>query len=815
MKVIIVGGVAGGATAAARLRRLDEKAQIIMVERGEFISFANCGLPYHIGGTIAQRDRLTLETPESFREKWNIEVRVHTEAIGIDRERRIIKLRSSDGSIVEESYDKVLLSPGAAPYPLQIPGADQAPVFSLRNIPDMDRIITFLDQHQPRKATVVGGGFIGLEMVENLVHRGLEVDLVELSNQVMIALDFEMASQVHQHLTDQGVGLFLNQSIEKVESVQPRVSLRLKDGSSHLTDMLILATGVVPETKLAKDAGLTMGKGGIQVNEWLQTSDPDIYAVGDAIEVWNPLLQAQTLTPLAGPANRQARLAADHVVLGDQSAPYEGAIGTSIAKIFDLTVAATGLNERRLKSMNAAYYTSIIHGNSHAGYYPESLPLTIKLLFDSEGKILGAQAVGMDGVDKRMDILATMIKMGHSVQDLTRLELAYAPPYGSAKDPVNIAGYVAHNTLLGHLETVSWKDVSEMDDPNTVFLDVRTAEERKINPFEKERTQAIPIQELRLRLKELDRSKTYITLCQVGLRGYLACRILVQNGLKAKNLDGGLKIYHAATAPLRSESIPKAPAIVPEFSTVTKETQVLKLDACGLQCPGPILETYKKMDGMQSGDVLEVTATDPGFRKDVVKWAEKTGNSIISLESEKGMIRAQIKKGGTEAMDRSSLASATKDHKTIVVFSNDLDRALASFVIANGALAMGKKVTMFFTFWGLNILRNPHAPRQKKNLVEKAFGMMMPKGAKKLKLSKMHFLGMGTSMMKQVMKGKRVAQLEEMIRTAQENGVNMIACQMSMDLMGIRKEELVDGIEIGGVATYLAEAEDSDINLFI
>ena len=546
MKIVIIGGVAGGATAAARLRRLDEHARIIMVERGDYGSFANCGLPYHIGGTIGEKDRLIFETPESFREKLNVEVRIQTEAIAIHTSKKEVILRSSDGSIVIEPYDKLLLAPGARPYPLKILGAERAPVFSLRTIPDMEQIMTYIDTYDPKKATIVGGGFIGLEMVENLVVRGLDVDLVELSDQVLIQMDPEMAGWIHQHLADQGVQLHLSQSIERVGAIHPRMRLLMNDGSNLETDMLVLATGVVPETKLAVGAGLIMGKVGIQVNEFLQTSDPDIYAVGDAIEVWNPLIQAPVLTPLAGPANRQARLAADHMIQGNQNA-YEGGIGTSITKVFELAAASVGLNERRLKSAGRPFLSSITHSNSHAGYYPEALPMIIKLLFDPEGRILGAQIVGMDGVDKRIDVLAAMIKMGHSVSDLCQLELAYAPPFGSAKDPVNIAGYVAQNILQRQMEPFSWREANDMNDPNAFFLDVRTIEEQTINPFEKANTLSIPLHELRGRLHELDRSKTYITVCQIGQRGYLACRILIQNGFSAKNLSGGVKTFQYAT----------------------------------------------------------------------------------------------------------------------------------------------------------------------------------------------------------------------------------------------------------------------------
>ncbi|HOO74766.1 MAG TPA: DsrE/DsrF/DrsH-like family protein, partial [Tepiditoga sp.] len=569
----------------------------------------------------------------------------------------------------------------------------------------------------------------------------------------------------------------------------------------------ILATGVKPETELALKAGIEVGRGGIKVNEYLQTSDKYIYAVGDAVEVYNPLLGADTLIPLASPANRQGRIAATNIIR-DNCDKYEGAFGTSIIKFFDMTAASAGLNEKRLNSMGIKYFKSITHGNSNAGYYPGAMPLTIKLLFSEDGKILGGQVIGFKGVDKRIDVISTSIKAGLRVEDLETLELAYAPPFGSAKDPVNIAGYVANNILKKDVEVINIEDL-KTDDDNYCILDIRTDEEQSLGKIESEYSLHIPLNDLRNRLDEIPKNKVIVTYCQVGLRGYLAYRILKNKGFNVKNLNGGFKLY---TYYNQKISVKENKKESQKIDFKVQDKNVLRLDACGLQCPGPIMETYKKMNNMQNGEVIEIKATDPGFKKDIVKWAEKTGNKVLDVNSENGVITAKLIKG--EPVVKGNTDNQN-DNKTIVVFSNDLDRALASFVIANGAAAMGKKVTMFFTFWGLNILRKENFKVSGKTFVEKMFGNMMPQGPGKLKLSKLNMAGMGTSMMKKVMKQKNIDSLEKMINSALENGITLMACQMSMDMMGIKKEELIDKVEVGGVASYLAETEESNLNLFI
>jgi len=590
--------------------------------------------------------------------------------------------------------------------------------------------------------------------------------------------------------------------------------------------MVLIGIGVRPEVSLAKGAGLEIGeRGGIKVDRSLKTSHPDIYAVGDAIEVVDYINGNPTLIPLAGPANKQGRIAANNIC--GITEEYEGTQGTSILKVFDMAVAATGNNEKLLKRCNVPYEKSFTHSSSHAGYYPEALPLSVKLLFSPDsGKILGAQIVGYDGVDKRIDVIATAIRAGMTVYDLEKLELAYAPPYSSAKDPVNMAGYVASNILKGDSVIIHWHDINKLDREKTVLIDVRTSEEYSLDSIEGAKN--IPVDELRNRISEIPQDREIIIVCQVGLRGYIACRILRQKGYKeVKNLSGGYKTYFPAVQKqdnpdiYQYEKIDKSDLIkASEPSPASEDVDIkvkIKLDACGLQCPGPIIKVFKGINEMETGEVLEISATDPAFGIDLESWCKRTGNQLLRIIKEGTITRAWIKKGSEQIMDNldnREIKSSGND-KTLVVFSGNLDKAIASFIIADGAAAMGRKVTMFFTFWGLNILRKPTSWKVKKDFLGRMFGMMMPKGPQKLKLSQMSMGGLGGKMIRYIMKKNNVTSLEELIEQGKNQGVKIIACSMSMDLMGIKKEELIDGIEIGGVATYLAAAETADTNLFI
>lgn len=831
-KILIVGGVAGGATAAARLRRLDEHAQIIMFEKGDYISFANCGLPYFIGDVITDGEKLTLQSPESFKSRLNVDVRIRSEVIKINRDKKTIDVREANGKVYEESYDYLILSPGAEPIVPPIEGSKTEAVFTLRNIPDTYRIKNYVKQNNPKSAVVVGAGYIGIEMAENLHQLGLDVSIVEMADHVIQPLDFDMAAEIHNHIQSKGVALHLNHGLTGLHYDNGTYEVKLSEGASLYADMVILAIGVKPESGLAKDAGLELGfRNCIVTDNHMKTSDPFIYAVGDAVEVVDVITGKKVFVPLASPANRQGRIAADNIAGIDST--YGGTLGTAILKAFDMTVATTGSNEKSLKAAGIEYEKSFTFSASNATYYPGATFMTIKLLFGKKsGKILGAQITGYNGVDKRIDILATAIKAGMDVFDITNIELAYAPPFGSAKDPVNMAGYVASNIIKGDMKIFHWHDSKNLDPNKVTILDVRTKEEflnGSINGAIN-----IPVDELRDRIFELDSKKPAYVFCQIGLRGYIASRILMQNGFdNVYNLSGGYRLLNAVTTPLKPfqgfgkntvatakktndqksmELSEKGTTTVPSKEDTHSSSKRITLDACGLQCPGPILKVSEAMKKLTSGEELEISATDPAFTTDVEAWCNRTGNELVESNNKGGQFIVVIRKGADTVKKATSSAG---DAKNIIVFSGDLDKAIAAFIIANGSASMGREVNMFFTFWGLNILRSAKKVKIKKNIVEKMFGFMMPRGTKKLGISKMNMMGMGSVMIRKVMKHKNISSIEELIDTAIKNGVKITACSMSMDVMGIKQEELIEGVKLGGVATMLASAEESDMSLFI
>ena len=823
-KYLIVGGVAGGATTAARLRRIDESAEIIMFERGEYISYANCGLPYYVGGVIVERENLILQTPESFKARLNVEVRVKNEVISINTENKSVEVKDIlNKTSYTETYDKLIVSPGAEPIKPPIPGIKDDAIFTVRNVRDTDKIKSFYDKHQPKKAVVVGAGFIGLEMAENLHHLGMMVTIVEMADQVMTPLDYEMAAEVHMHLKTKKVEFYLKDGVSEFKREGDKINIHLQSGRKIDADMVILSIGVRPETKLIKEAGIELApNGGIKVNEYLQTSSEHVYALGDAMAFPHPLTGKYTNAYLAGPANKQARMLADNLVNG-HTKKYKGSIATAIAKVFDITVASTGLAEKVLKKEGIKYISNITHGASNAGYYPGAMPTTIKIMFDPEtGKLFGGQIIGYVGVDKRIDLIATVLKNKGSIYDLQEIEHAYAPPFSSAKDPVNQAGFTAGNIIEGLVNIIHWDELHQLHAANNFILDVRTPDEFELGQIEGAIN--IEVDKIRERIGEIPKDKKVIIYCGVGLRGYFAARILMQRGYNdVVNLSGGYKTYEHATCKQSNEDIFESSYIATDGQIYRgkdkdaepeKEIKTIEIDACGLQCPGPIIKLKKEIDKLEDGQRLRQRVTDAGFTKDVASWCNMTGNKLISCESDKGVISAVIEKQKkNESPTGSNIISAK--NKTMVVFSDDLDRALASLVIANGAAATGSKVTLFFTFWGLNVIKKTDKPRVQKDLMGKMFGKMMASDAGHLKLSKMHMMGMGSKMMRKRMSSKKVDSLEDLLKTAMENGVDMIACQMSMDVMGVDPAELLEGVEIGGVATYLEEAEKSNVNLFI
>lgn len=831
-RYIVIGGVAGGASTAARLRRLDEQAEIILVERGAYISYANCGLPYYAGGVIAERDRLFVMTPEKFKGWLNVDVRVNTEAVAINPDSQTVVLKNLlTNATTTERYDALVLSPGAEPVRPPIPGINDERIFTIRSVPDIDAVKKYIDTKRPERAVVIGGGFIGLEMAENLHHRGIFVTIIEALPQVMNVLDFEMAAMVHQQLKAKGVELYLNAAVKEFSNQGSQLKILLSDGTSLYADMAILSIGVKPDTKFVQDAGIQCApNGAIIVDEHLETSAKRVYALGDAAAVFNPVLGKAVTVPLAGPANKQARVVAENII-NNNTKTWKPALGTSIAKVFDITAASTGFSEKVLKSLNKPVAVMITHGGSHAGYYPGSLPLTIKTVFHPEtGELYGAQVVGYDGVDKRIDILSEAVRRHASVIELAEFEHAYAPPFASAKDPINIVGMAAENMLRGLTKPVSWEIVGELNPETSFILDVRTPEEFQLGTIPGAKN--IPLNEIREKLREIPKNKTILVFCGVGLRGYLAERILRQHGwTDVHNLMGGYKTWELATEKQSNTGIyqpqigtaqqAKPIALLqktfnegsgmPENIT-TDTNQTITINACGLQCPGPIMQLKKAMDSIEAGGTVVLTATDPGFARDVQAWATMTKNELVSVSAEKGVYTAVVRK--KLAVQENSI-QLQGNSATLIVFSDDLDKALASFVLANGAVSAGKKTTMFFTFWGLSVIKKRKKPHVKKDFMGRMFSWMLPAYVNELGLSKMNMGGLGSWMMQKRMLAKKVDSLEQMIQQALQNGVRMVACQMSMDVMGVSKEELLDGIEIGGVATYMEAASTSNINLFV
>lgn len=823
-KIIIVGGVAGGATAAARLRRNDEFAEIIMFERGEYISFANCGLPYHIGGTITSRDSLIVQSVDDMKKKFNIDIRIFSEVVRIDKDKKTVEVKNhTTGDVYQESYDKLVISTGAQPIKPPIPGLDTANnVFTLRNIPDMDQIIDYIKTNQPERAVVVGGGYIGVEVLENLHDLGLKTTLVEMSQQVMGMFDFEMAQIIHQHIVDQGAGLILNDGVKTIHD-QGR-EIELGSGLKLKSDLTILAIGVRPENTLAKASELKLTKrGSIEVDKNFLTSDPNIYAIGDVVDIKQNITGDIMSVALAGPANKQARYVADHIC--GESASYAGTIATSAIKIFAKNAASVGVNEKVLKQKGLPYKAIHLHPSSHASYYPGAEPISMKVLFDPETeRIYGAQAIGGEGVDKRIDVLATAIFGKVKVTDLKDLDLAYAPPFSSAKDPVNMVGFIAENIIKNKVAVITWQDMQELSSSGAYIIDIREKAEYVIDHLPGSRN--IPLSELRSRLDEIPKDQELYVYCQVGQRGYTAARLLTQHGFNVKNLDGGFKSYSCVFDKNGSEVCfalvddlgePVQNMKVPNVEPVdlTQAQVSVELDACGLQCPGPIVKTFEKMQSMIDGEIIEIKATDPGFSKDIVAWADKSGHTLLNVKKEGKIQIAYIKKGQDRFHHEGYQNKLQVNGSTTVVFSQDLDKAIAALIIATGARSMGKEVTLFFTFWGLNILRKPKKVRVKKSMLEKMFASMMPRGTKKLPISNMNMLGMGPKMIRYIMKKKNVDSVEMLLQNALNMGVKIVACSMSMDIMGIKESELIEGIEYAGVATYLAASDEANHHLFI
>ena len=837
-KVIIIGGSTAGISAAVRLRRLNENIDILVFEKSKYISFPNCALPYYIDKTINNKEDLELQSISEISQKFNIDIRNLSEVIEINKDEKNILIKDlKTKEVYKENYNSLILSTGTIPFIPNIIGINECcNVFTLKNLNDAEKIKSFIDDNNPKNAIIIGAGFTSLEMAESLNNLKISVTIVESKNQVLpSSIDYEMAAIIHKHLIEKNINLIFNNRV--VEIKDNGKTITLSSGKTISSDLIILSAGITPNSDFAKESGIKVNDNKtIMVDKELKTSIDDIYAIGDVIESTNFISKEKKYIPSAWSASCEGRLVAD-VIMKNQNKSLES-LGSSIIKVFDLTVAFTGNSETYLKSLNVPYESVHIYPNSHASYYPKSSPISFKLIFNIEtGTILGAQAIGSENVDKYIDIIGTAIIGNLTVHDLANLEICYSPPYSSVKDPINIAGNVASNILDGYVSIYKYDEIDKLIEKEAFILDVREEFEFEVDHIEK--AVNIPLYTLRDNLYRLPINDTIYVYCEAGVRGYIASRILKENNFKVKNLDGGFKTYKTIKESLNP---PKSEIKSTKNNTNNKnlaennsnkndnsnKSPNATLDASGLQCPGPIKKVYSEMQKLSDGDILKVLATDPGFPGDIDNWCKKTGNTLLSKNSEKNTYEVEIMKGSNNSSnitnekddniskdDSKNLSTETGNGATLIVFSGELDKAIASFIIATGAASIGKNVTMFFTFWGLNILKKKNKPTINKDKIEKMFDFMLPSHAGKLPLSNMNMAGIGPKMINHIMEKNNVDSLEELISNALEMGVKLVACSMSMDLMGIKKEELIDKVEIAGVASYLGAADDSRLNLFI
>lgn len=873
MKVIIIGAVAAGASTAARLRRLDENAQITIYERGPYMSYANCGLPYYVGGVIKEKENLLLLSPQVMQARFKVDVKLQHEVTHIDREKKQITVLDKQGNQeFTDSYDYLVLATGSSPFIPPLEGVQSDKILSLWTVDDSVKIKERILSLQAKLGTqrkltvgVIGGGFIGMETAENLHTLGCNVAIIEATKQVMPQIDYEMAQLLHAHIASEDVKLYLDHKVEKFVDHDQSIEVVFANGQNLEFDVVIMAIGVRPNSQLAADCGLDLNaRKGVVVDAQMHTNDPAILAAGDVVEIENFVTKQRDMIPLAGPANKQGRLVADALAnLASGRSGYQGTQGTSVAKIFKMTMASSGVSAARLKSLGKQqgvdFDSIMINQNSHVTYYPGATPLTLKLIYELPSfKILGIQGVGYDGVEKRIDVVATAMRFNATATDLKNLELCYAPPYGAAKDPVNMLGFVAENVQNKLVKFCTYDFEQQLKDYQ--ILDVR--EKPELMAYSVPGAVNIPFGTLRDNLDKLDRSKTIVVLCAAGVRAYNCARILMQNGFEQVQVypcGAGLhKIVtknYGSQGPLNfSNTTPSAggagtsgaagtqgsccsattsccsgvggAASAPGVSSGADLNIVAELDCTALQCPGPLMKISQALDKLENGQTIKAVAADQGFYQDVQAFCQSTGNTLNSVVKGDKFVEAVITKGAQQAsIPTPAVAAAASPvatgqgpsnrSQTIIVFSGDLDKVMAAFVIANGARAMGKEVTMFFTFWGLAAIRKSQAVQVEKSTMDKMFGMMIPRGAGNLKLSQMNMGGLGSMMMKKVMQDKHVDSLETLMQQAMANGVKIIACSMSMDVMGIQAAELIDGVEIGGVATYLGAADKATNNLFI
>lgn len=812
-KIVIVGGGAGGASAAAKLRRLSEDYEIIIIERTGYVSYANCGLPYHIGGTIKERDNLFLNTPEQLGQKFNLDVRANTDVIAVDREEKTIRVQNSmNGQDCDDiSYDKLILSPGGTPFIPPVEGLDHIDILTLRTVEDMDEIIKLVSNTEKQRIAIVGGGLVGVELAENLEQLSHDVSVVELSDQLFAFLDKDVAMHVHKSLIENNVHLYLSKKLVKVAQTDDCKQLVFDNGDSIDVDIIVFAIGVRPDTSFIKDTGLELNAvGGIKVTEHLQTSDPDIYALGDAIEVNHFVSEQSMLIPLAGPANKQGRVVAQNVH-DENSVKQDFVTATTICKVFDLSVGAVGLNEKMLQRMrpndNDWYEVINIHPNAHAKYYPGCQALHIKVIFSKEDKqILGAQVTGHAGVDKSIDVLSTVIRLGGNVESLSHLETAYAPPYNSARDPLNYIGFIAENLLSNKFKQLTLKGNDDLSD--YFLVDVRTPMEYEFKHISN--AVNIPFAEIRSRLSEFPRDKKILVCCNTGLNSYNVCCILSHNGFDCYNLSGGMHTYAILNTHL-NEVQPITRRELPIKDDLS-DVDIMHLDLCGLACPGPILKLQEKFETIPAGHKVKAVASDSTFLVDITRWAEKTGNILLDSYKEDSDFIAYLQKpGGTTAIQNSELSmkktvSMKEENQDLMIMisNKDIPRISTALMVGSTAAAMGRNVTIFFIFDGLDILR-----KQK--------GSSCIESDQSIKIADKGFfqLWLEDKPCKKENSECTIISIPEYLVTIRDLGGRFIACSMAMELLGLTMDDLIEGVEPGGMMTYLSESDECGHKIFV
>ena len=820
-KVIILGASICAIYAAKKLRRLNEDLDILIIDNNSDFSVENNSLPYFISDIISDKEKLIYEYIDELQSWYNIKIKRDSSISSINSLDKYVTFTDGSGEIFTEDYDYLIAVPSGKIGKPDIAGINTTGIFMLNSLSEAEKAKVYISEKQIKSIVIVSESYKGIQLAESLKRKGKDIILIDFSKKQLLPFDDEFQAYIEQILANGNIKLIKNEEIISFSNIENEIFIKFKDDKQIITNMVIWCPAEKPDIEYFQNSGVAISTDGyVKVNNKMKTSVDNIYSIGNFIEITDPQNSTDDYIESENTYISQAATAAENIC--DVEAIFKKNKSSFAIKVLDITAAITGRTEINIKKSNTDYNVIHVNSYSHEPSYPNSTPVYLKLLFSPNGLILGAQAMGNEGPEKIIDIISTVMHLGGDVFALKDLEFCFSPPLSMQKAIINTAGYMAENVLKGFTSLAYSKEINNFDIEKQILLDVRSEQEYKTSHIHGAIN--IPLDNLRDTIMHLDKSKEIIVYCRTGVRGYAAQRILSQGGFYVKNLSGGYETYMLLNKSTQNSSqyekdndniTPKA--FINDSNNVLKNLiPSAKLDACGLSCPGPLLKVSSLVSKLEDGDILKVIASDQGFYTDIKAWCQRTNNKLLNISTDKGIITAFIQKSkiaSTKSADDE--IDKAKDNKTLIIFSGDLDKALASFIIANGAASMGKKVTMFFTFWGLNIIRKPKRIKLKKGFLDKMFGIMMPRGSKKLTLSRLNMFGIGGKLIRKVMKSKNIYSLEELIETAVKNGVEIVACQMSMDVMGIRKEELIDSAKIAGVGYYIGETEDSNLNLFI